>query len=569
MLAIVVALCAVAALTLAPRAAPADAEDADAEIVERIERMARAGVPAGVGDLRPPEAPDPQSAYFRVAGQHALVGLLVQSAGSDEERRALTAAVARLEDALDAFGDPSVGFRAHGRRVFDEIARAQFALTRAALFARGGQRDAIVRARVELSDIAGDIAKTTVDAAARAGGNAAVLRRAGGAYALGSVLAAQGNHVLAVLSFGLGFAAAAGTIEFDVELFEQNIVQAVTGETVGYAYAIAVGGLLQSSDADGLARTDDDPPETSQSPTKEMFNASMTKTVSALALLKLLDDKGISVEASISGYLPSTWTQGANVDDITFRRLLTHRSGLDANEESCCSASGQTLAKLQEYIAEGSTGATDDQGSEYTNANYSLLRVLIPQIAFGEAAINELAGMFPLDAIYGGLYETYVTDTVFEPAGIAASRCASDEAEDARTLNYTSPNPTGPGDDPNDWGLTCGAAGWYMSAVELARLLAFVRFSDTIIDAETREEMDDLYLGWLDPQAFAAYVQSTLFPSVTFRGHGGDYVGVIGCMVNFHINVQASLVINSTGGDIGGHACQVLRDAFDSAWVAP
>lgn len=80
-----------------------------------------------------------------------------------------------------------------------------------------------------------------------------------------------------------------------------------------------------------------------------------------------------------------------------------------------------------------------------------------------------------------------------------------------------------------------------------------------------------LFLGWLDPVAFGAYVSGTF---ADYRAHGGDYPlsdvpGMTGCMMNFHINVQASLLINSRGGDLGGHACALLRDAFDGAWVAP
>jgi hypothetical protein len=41
-----------------------------------------------------------------------------------------------------------------------------------------------------------------------------------------------------------------------------------------------------------------------------------------------------------------------------------------------------------------------------------------------------------------------------------------------------------------------------------------------------------------------------------------------GCMMNYPIEVEAVVIINSRGGSLGGgHACAVLRDAYDDAWV--
>ena len=98
-----------------------------------------------------------------------------------------------------------------------------------------------------------------------------------------------------------------------------------------------------------------------------------------------------------------------------------------------------------------------------------------------------------------------------------------------------------------------------------------MRFTETILDGQTRQLMDNLFLGWLDKVAFASYVSGAF---ADYRAHGGDYPignvrGMTGCMMNFHINVQASLLVNSRGGNLGAHACALLKNAFDAAWVAP
>ena len=420
-------------------------------------------------------------------------------------------------------------------------------------------KKAVAAARQTASDV--------VDLAASGGADPNIVARAQAALASGDLAIQQGNPVQAVALFQQSFDLAANVITFHIEVFEQNILDALAGQTIGYAYSIGLNGVLFNESFDGLSRTMADGMEISQSPTKEMYIASMSKTISAVALLELLNEEGISVNESISDYLPADWTQGPNLEDVTFRRLLTHRSGLDAANVSCCGTAGQTLASLQSIIAAGSTGASDNQPSVYTNANFSLLRILIPQIANGPGVIANWANIWPLDAVYAARYSIYVDNNVLAPAGINKLTCAPDEDPEARTLLYSVNAPNGMGLDPGDWSLSCGATGWYLSANELASFLAFLRFTNEIIGPATRELMDELFLGWLDPVAFAGFVQGTFG---VYRAHGGDYQsgnrGMTGCMMNFHINVQTSLVINSVGGNLGGHACTLLKDAFDAAW---
>src|SRR5688572_23530837 len=74
---------------------------------------------------------------------------------------------------------------------------------------------------------------------------------------------------------------------FDIGTFHLNLLQALDdGATVGYAYAINVDGFLWAANGVGDARTGDDPPQTAQSATKRMNIASISKTITAVAVLQ-------------------------------------------------------------------------------------------------------------------------------------------------------------------------------------------------------------------------------------------------------------------------------------------
>lgn len=435
--------------------------------------------------------------------------------------------------------------------------------------------DRPVQAKLSMSSdraaaVARQIATAVVDLAAR-GDHHDVVERARADLAQGELALSQEDPVAAVSLFRGGLNLAADVITFHVDVFEDNIRDVLAAETIGYSYSIGLGGLSLIEFSDGEARTaaDFSPNALPQSPTKEMFVASMSKTLSAVALLKALDEESISLEESISDYLPADWVQGPNLEDVTFRHLLTHRSGLDPAGDSK-SSQAQELASLQGFVAVGSAGViSDTDPSVYTNVNFSLMRVLIPQIANGPDVIAQWNNIWPLDAVYAALYSIYVDGRVLTPAGIDKITCEPKEDAATRTLLYSTQTPNANGFNPGDWSLRCGAAGWYLSANELARFLANLRFTKNIIGPATREKMDELFLGWLDPASFGKLVEGVF---ATYRAHGGDFPdksnpGMTGCMMNFQINVQASLLINSRGGDFGGkHACQVLMDAYDNAW---
>jgi CubicO group peptidase (beta-lactamase class C family) len=108
----------------------------------------------------------------------------------------------------------------------------------------------------------------------------------------------------------------------------QKIDSTINQKAVGYAYIIINNGLQMSTNAYGKARTSSDAPETAMTLDVRSNAASVNKTMTAVAALKLLAAKNVSVTSSISPYLPKSWTLGTGVSAITFAELLTHTSGI-------------------------------------------------------------------------------------------------------------------------------------------------------------------------------------------------------------------------------------------------
>ncbi len=391
------------------------------------------------------EAPDPTAPVPAISA----VILLMEDLLEDEDDLLGPEALVHLRNARDA---AELGLEMYGS---GDPVQTLCALREAAQSLQAvapsphPQHDAVEQLSMELATVAQRMAGGLVEALER--GSSPFLGVAQMHLFIGDLLRAGGQYVAALVHFGGATDIASRGIGFHIDLFEQNIRDALAGETIGYAYTIGLGGEPYSQDGVGDARTAADSPQTDQSPVKEMYIASVSKTISALALLIALDEKGISENASIKAHLPGHWEKGPGVNNnkITFRHLLTHTSGLTDK--------GLLLDDLKETIRLGfcrpdpDTGEpSDDCGllatvgdgpcdledpsdlgstclAKYTNANYSLMRVLIPRITVDPDLIDFYANEVPVDGMYAGLYSLYVIDRVLEPAGISVSGCSPGE----------------------------------------------------------------------------------------------------------------------------------------------
>ncbi|MBL7252813.1 serine hydrolase domain-containing protein [Paractinoplanes lichenicola] len=348
---------------------------------------------------------------------------------------------------------------------------------------------------------------------------------------------------------------------FDMAWFERNLRAALAGRTVGYAYSIGKNGQLDRQAGVGLARVAPDNPVTAQSATKAMTIASVSKPVTTAAVLRLLEQKKISVDSGIGPWLPSAWKRGAGVDKITFRQLMTHTSGLLQNYQTATGTTGGKSTGSWDNIRIAIGQDSGSKGFKYANMNFSIFRIMVPKIAYGvdlspqydAPPANVTAAQ--IDYLTGIVFLGYLKP-VLELAK-ASVGCANSDPNPTKLYAFPTGGQAGWG--PADYTTGCGGYGYNMSANGITSFLSHIRYTDKVISAAARKLMVDENVG----------MYSYTGAYGTYHGHNGVWAqsgnrGMRSCAMSFHIHVDASLLVNNRGDYPS--PCAVLLDAFDNAW---
>ena len=347
----------------------------------------------------------------------------------------------------------------------------------------------------------------------------------------------------------------AGGVPVDLAKLLRGVTSRLAG-AVGYQYTIARNGQVVAEDGVRDARRPIDG-QLDMTPTSRIEVMSVTKNMTAIALLKLLDEKNVSVDAAIGKYLPLLWqkaggfrTLGSNL--ITFRHLLTHTSGI--NQAMIAAPAGTGLGNdwdgLRNLVAYGAT--PNPAPGNYKNANFALMRLLIPRLT-GVIALTEQTAYQH--------YLSYLNANVFAPAGVPQVTCfAPVDSAAALVYDATVPNGTGllperEGDDAADCG---GHTGLHLSARDLAKVLVYLRHTEALMPADVRQTMLEGRLGWNEGSNNGNGRTDTA--GVWWHGGDGTFSGreVHSCVMLMPQGYSASLIVNSQPGG----SCGVLLNSF-------
>ena len=273
-----------------------------------------------------------------------------------------------------------------------------------------------------------------------------------------------------------------GTPTFDPNYFGPIAHSMLKDKVIGYSYQIYKG---NSAIYTGIWNWAKSPAEGNKGWTVDtrMHVASTSKLMTAMGMVKLLDKKGISLDASINPYLPTYWTRGTGSSNITFRQLLQHRSGLSGENSRC------DYGFMKEQIAKG----PNVMPGTYANVNFSIMRVIITIMDGRLPASTKFALLNDefWDVISTDYFQTYLNKEVFSLAGLPTIGFKP-EVGGPTARAYASLTDQA-GRDGN-WSTVAGGAGMYMSVSQVLKVLGAFR-SGTIMPAARAQYMLDNGLG--------------------------------------------------------------------------
>jgi CubicO group peptidase (beta-lactamase class C family) len=328
-----------------------------------------------------------------------------------------------------------------------------------------------------------------------------------------------------------------------ITTFANNLESYLKGNAVGYSFSVSYKDQWVDARASGQARAAMDPPSFAMNPEVKFSTASLSKTITAAAAMKLLVPVGgrSMLDDAIGPYLPGEFNADANFNAITFRQLLQHMSGIRSGVVD--------YSGIINYVS----GHPDvsNKSPSYDNTNYALFRFLIPKLANVPLQSGD-RGM-----AYAVAFMQCVQQTVFNPVGLYN---VSARSESITGLNYLFPIPAfcpadcrKPGQPYHGWDLgdmttVVGSQGWILSTQDLAHFLRDLNYGNTIVDSSVAKQMRDNCMGYDSCAAptgngspYLYWHKNGFYPGCGY-GNCGEFQGEL---VVFSNDVSVAFFVNS------------------------
>ncbi len=208
------------------------------------------------------------------------------------------------------------------------------------------------------------------------------------------------NIRILVLMVGAIVLSASGCREFSQPL-DEYMTKAQKAWGFSGSVLVAVDGNVILSEGYGMADRAFGSPNTPQT---KFYIGSITKQITAAAILKLQDRGLLHVHDTISNYLPDYGAPFA--DRVTIHQLLTHTSGIpnytNLPEVVVHRTRDVTPAEIMNSIKEWSLQFEPGAAMDYSNSNYVILGAVI-------------------EAVSGQSYEAYLHKAFFKPLGMSST----------------------------------------------------------------------------------------------------------------------------------------------------
>lgn len=246
---------------------------------------------------------------------------------------------------------------------------------------------------------------------------------------------------------------------------------------------------------------------------------SMSKMVTAVAIVQLAERGKLAFEDRISAYLPAYPRDVA--DAVTIHHLLTHTAGLGSFWNETFKAAKARLRTVSDFLplfVDDPLSFEPGARWQYSNAGYMVLGALI-------------------EAITGQSYDDYVRERIYRPAGMDNTDAYAMDCETPNlAFGYTHVGLSGvfePGPRRNNLFMHTvkgGPAGGGFSTVE--DLLRFDRAlrTDTLLNPRSRETLlaGKVDMPGLPGRRYAYGFHDERINGQRVVGHGGGFPGING-----------------------------------------
>jgi D-alanyl-D-alanine carboxypeptidase len=349
---------------------------------------------------------------------------------------------------------------------------------------------------------------------------------------------------------------------FSIQQFGDNLATELDKAALGWSYAIYFDESLQKWDANGQARRPQDGNVYNiDAFSTDMNVGSCAKSITAIATLQVLEANNLTVMEPIVNHLPSWWTIGSNLGQVTFRDLLRHESGFRPDQDAV------NYSQIRAEIADGISNA--DYGVyQYQNMNFCILRILIP-ILNGDFNRDFTQSDLISQQLTTSAFMDYLRTQIFDPLNVDVSCDNADQV-----LYYSYANPSLAGENPGDECNNAGGGTLSMSANDLCKTMHFAFFTNDLLSTNMQALMfDGSDPGNLGLGCYSNEVNTSQSWGWLFHHNGGFTIngrGANACWYTFHNGVTVAVSTNSDGSGITSNGYMDINDlieqAYDNAW---
>jgi CubicO group peptidase (beta-lactamase class C family) len=225
----------------------------------------------------------------------------------------------------------------------------------------------------------------------------------------------------------------------------------------GLAYGIVADGQLIGSGGMGVRNVAD---KTAVNADTVFRIASMTKSFTAMAIIKLRDEGQLSLEAPAEQYVPELASLKYPTRDsakITVRQLLTMSAGFPQDDPWADRQLGASDTQFNEWLKPGiSFSNPPGIKFEYSNYGYGILGRIVTNVA-------------------GMPYQTYVKTNILEPLGMTSSTFdVNAAAPDRLAMGYRREGNDWIADPPLNDGAFASMGGLFTTISDFSRYMAFL-----------------------------------------------------------------------------------------------